>query len=158
MGLFVPTTTIPVVIVRKTSDTSRASTTTLAADPALLSAVEANSTYEYLFRILIQGTTGASEWKGGPYGPSGWTSTWTFLARTTAGGGQPNQMFTRVHAEGDTANTYCDNTNDTWAEIKGTLVTSSTAGTFGVEWAQNASLSNATNVLAQSLLRLEKVA
>jgi len=158
MGLFVPMTTIPVIIVRKIEDTSRASTTTTTADPELLSAVEADSTYEFVFRLLVQGDTGASEWKGGPYGPAGYSAVWSFLARTTAGAGQPNSVYTRVLAAGDTANTFCDHTNDCWAELKGTLVTDSTPGDFGVTWAQNASTTNATKTLIGSMLRLEKVA
>lgn len=124
----------------KSATTSRASTTTLTADPHLTVTVAANATY-MMFCVLGYTPTGAGGLKYGWIFPSGATMQWT----DNDGAGQAISGTNILNADDGTGPT-------------GMLVTSSTGGTFALRWAQITSNSTATNLLAGCSLYLRRLA
>lgn len=149
--------------VRKTSDESVTSSTTLQDDNQLTLAVSANCTYA--FRVWIMATdatdangdikfaftfpTGAAcHFSGkGPHSllASGAFGDGEYIARNTA-------------TSGSTVATYGLTTSVIGIELTGLLIVSGTAGNLQLQWAQNSSDANATTVQSGSFMTLERVA
>jgi hypothetical protein len=144
------------VFARKTADQTKANAT-LANDTHLALAVSASSTYIVDLFLIIDGSL-AGDFKMGFTGPAGATMDWVIAAQGTgATGTNGNQSF----AYQTLATT--DNAGTIGAAAKlvicptGTLVTSTTAGTLQLQWAQNTTDATVTTLFTGSWLRLERV-
>lgn len=139
----------------KTSDTSRASTTTLTADPDLQFAVAANAKYYFSGTFYYTGgTQGSSDFKIGWTFPAGLTMiiAKSFIDTTGAWVGGTVSVQTDTPVFG-TAVTLGNRT----VQMSGTIFVSSTAGTLALTWAQNTSNATATVLKAGSGLILVRV-
>ncbi|MFI7014158.1 hypothetical protein [Streptomyces sp. NPDC050164] len=147
--------------VYKTSETTRASNTTLTDDPDLQFALEANATYfvefhvRYAclsaagFRVQFNVPSGAS----GNYGVQGLCST----VSDAAGCGDARfgvHNFSTITTFGDRDSA----SNQVLAVVEALITTGSTAGTVALAWAQETSNATATKVAAGSYGRLKRVA
>lgn len=139
----------------KASNTSRSTTTTLAADPHLVLPLEANATYDLDLDIAYNGNTnGSGDLKFGFSGPSGYTmafGAWlvSIPAGVSSSGG--NQGTTLVSGSAGTGTPLA-------AKVHGTVSTSSTAGSLTLLWAQNTSNGTATTLTTGSKMRLKRQA
>jgi hypothetical protein len=133
----------------KTADESINTTTTFQDDNELLLTVEANSTYKC--RLHLQTSSGTTpDFKYQFSKPSGATTpSWNALYFTAA-------AALTASISGDALTTGGFGA-DLPIEAYGLLITSSTAGTFGLQWAQNTSDAGSTIVRAGSFLELIKV-
>lgn len=126
---------------RKTANTSRASTTTLAADPHLSVSVEANATYNVIAQLV---------WR--PTQLGGFAFGWT---------GPSGAEMIFMDNDSGSALLISDSLSfnvTTGATIGGTLVTAGTAGTLTLRWAQRESNATATVLNEHSSLWLRRVA
>lgn len=148
-------------VVRKTADTSRASTATPSADPELQITLDANAVYVWdgwlkyfadpagdlqIDFTAPSGTLG--EWVGFGAGSStsGAAATTGYLIRT-----ETNDIMQ--------SRSYYGTTNGTHGVLlQGTIRTSSTSGTFSLDWAQGSSDATATVVYTDSWLRFQRIA
>lgn len=149
--------------VRKTSDESVTSSTTLQDDNQLTLAVSANCTYAFRVWIMATDATDANgdikfaftfptsavcHFSGkGPHSllASGAFGDGEYIARNTA-------------TSGSTVATYGLTTSVIGIELTGLLIVSGTAGNLQLQWAQNSSDANATTVQSGSFMTLERVA
>lgn len=139
----------------KTGDTSRASTTTLAADPDLAVPVIANAVYGVSLYVAHTYDP-ACDFKFSWSGPAGSTMTnWTADWRTTDGV-EVSGAFASLGTTVPITSASGSFTQPVWAH--GLLVIGGTAGTLALTWAQNTSSVNPAIVRAGSMLRLERVA
>jgi hypothetical protein len=147
--------TVPLVVI-KPADTARNSTTTLAADPDLVLALAANSTYQISGVILYDGpSAGASDLK------------WDFQIPTGASGQVflPHQNLSGAFA-GAYANNWTDNgtANTTGVGtimvlgVQGILQTAGSSGNLTFRCAQNTSSGTNDHVKAQSHLAARRIA
>ncbi|MEU3613111.1 hypothetical protein ABZ725_12500 [Streptomyces sp. NPDC006872] len=127
-------------VVVKAADTSRTSTATVANDAHLLLPVVANATY--IVEAVLVWTNGGGGFRADWSAPSGASMVWT----DNDGAGA---------ADLGTDLTFSVTTGTTF---QGALVVGATAGNLVVRWAQNASNTAATVLLAGSYLKLERVA
>lgn len=148
------------LFVRKTADTSRSSTTTTTADPHLTVALAASATY--IMRALIiydAGTTGdinldwtiptsaAGIWHGIGYGRD---------ITTDSTSGHTIRMNSNTVSQ---ARSFGGVSGSDFVVICNGLVrTSTTSGTYALEWAQAVSDATATIVRTDSFLELKRVA
>ncbi len=132
---------------RKTADTARSSTTTLANDPHLVVAVVANATYVVTVRIGFNASI-TGDLKNAFALPAGATS--RMFVTATALGYLVDNTATDIWNVSAT-NTYAVGYN-------GLLIVGGTAGNFAFQWAQNVSDAGATNVLTNSFMTLQRVA
>lgn len=148
-------------VARKTADTSRASTTTTTADPHLVFDVEANAVYVWdgwvkyfadpaadltVDFTVPSGSLG--EWNGfaAGSGTAGAAATTGYSIRTESNDvSQPRNYYGTT----DTAHGLI---------LHGILRTSTTAGTFSLDWAQGTSSAIGTILYTDSWLRLQRVA
>jgi hypothetical protein len=135
----------------KPADTSRTSTTSMTDDPDLTFQVAAGATYYVKGFISYEGfTRGSGDLKFTWDQPSG--STFKYVATYTNTSGTVVQNHesgsATVTAGSNAAGVSCP------LEIEGTLVMSSTAGTFALQWAQGSSSTTPTKVHAQSVIQL----
>lgn len=149
-----------VTVVRKPSDTTRTSTTTVSADPSLTVAVAASSVYEVFAVVLVVSNTTPdfkSDWST-PASASGYYYATRWDTAQT-GGGADVQKFSRAWNGGTVVgwSTNAPGTPDI-IEYRGFLITAGTAGSLTLRWAQNTSDAANTTVKADSLLRIRKVA
>lgn len=147
---------------RKTANTGRSSTTTLTDDPHLSVTVAADAVY-IVDGWLLYGAPSETDMQAAWSAPTGTTGAWTgwgiglgtstqtnngYLIRTDgrqdltqahtfAGVGSPNLVVGLLHA---------------------TVVTSSTAGTLALQWAQGTSGATAATIYAQSWIRVTRIA
>ncbi|MFJ8687200.1 hypothetical protein [Micromonospora wenchangensis] len=139
----------------KTADTSRSSTTTLAADPDLTVPVIAGATY-MLSAYIAHTYDAACDFKFSWSGPAGATMTnWQADWRTTDGT-EISGAFAAIGSVVPITSGSGTLSQPLWAH--GVLIIGGTAGTFALTWAQNTSSANAAIVRAGSTLRLERVA
>lgn len=139
----------------KTADTSRASTTTLTADPDLTLSVGANSTYFVELILIYTGASGVNFFQWDFTVPTSATYVYSFIYQNSAG--TTNVQQQNAGTSGSWANTT-GVTNFLSMEIKGTLTTSSTAGTFALTWAQHASGATNTTLRAGSQMMARRIA
>lgn len=131
------------IVKRKASDEVVNNSTTLQDDDELAVAVEANKTYVVQLHLGYKaGTT--SHIKVGWSGPSGATLDWS--AHQDAEGPPFASISETLRARG----TAGVGERATW--MTGVLVTSASAGTLQMRWAQESAVVEATTVLAGSYL------
>jgi hypothetical protein len=142
----------------KTVTTSRASTITRTADPELQLPVEANAEYVIEAYIRYSGVVagGMSLQLTGPSGSSGSWGARTINVGETAASGLSSAVRTPIGTAKDFE--AISTTSAQTINISGRLITSSTAGTFSVDWAQDDSDATATAVEADSWIELRRVA
>lgn len=159
---------------RKTSDTSRAATTTQTDDPHLTFTVEANGVYDCQGWIKYDGPTAADiqySWTA-PAGSDGeyygwgaghspvitFSNTGVVQLDTSSSRGYP----VRVEALDLTTasrNLGCLGVGSILtSQIRATLRVGATGGTFALKWAQSTSDASAVTVYTDSLLRLDRIA
>lgn len=147
------------VIVRKTADETRTSTTTMANDTSLTIGVQASAAYALTGYVIYSQNLAASATTGikiGWSGPASATLQWT------SGG-----------TDGPTSLTGQDVTSQTLASTRslpsnlgtfmtaipfGYLATAGSSGSLSLQWAQVASNATGTIVRAGSWLRLRRIA
>lgn len=142
---------------RKAADTSRSSAntgTTLTADPDLVIAVLANSSYLVTIFLLYKGAaTNTGDLKFGFSVPSGAT-----LPGGVIGVANPLAVFTNSMTASSTLVSYSNGTgNPLWAQVTATLITSSTAGNLVLNWAQNTSSATSTTLMTGSSMQAAQV-
>lgn len=159
---------------RKTSDTSRAATTTATADPHLQFEVEANAVYALDGWIKYDGPTAADlnldfsaptgtlgEWVGYGVGHSpvvSFNTTPAIVSDSQQARGYPLRVETN---DITSARSFgCLGTAGTPLSmvIYGTVRVGSTAGTYSLDWAQFASDATAVTLYTDSWLRLQRIA
>jgi hypothetical protein len=143
---------------RKTANTDRSSTTTFTDDPDLTVPVDANEVYEVHCSLLIHSSAiNAGDFKMKFTAPAGAT-----LLATAYGYDAASATNNDVVAAGLTLNTTGSfgivSLAEPWnpIQVNGVLVTSGTAGSFTLQWAQNASSATVTRLQAQSFLSLNR--
>jgi hypothetical protein len=162
------------MVARKTSDTSRAATTTASADPHLQFQVEADAVYIMDGWIIYDSPTAADiniDWSA----PTGSDGQWTaigvghspVIGATTAPALQTDTQdargyMIRVEANDLTsARSYGGlgvGSTPLTLHLQGTLRVGSTAGTYSLDWAQFSSNATATTLYTDSWLRLQRIA
>jgi hypothetical protein len=158
-------------VARKTSDTSRTNST-VTADPELQFSVVANGVYIWDAFLIYDGhidgdinidftvPAGSSgEWGGmGAGRPVTGASATPTLRIDTAG--TSGYMVRTETSDVATARSYgCLGTGTTLSLIfMGMLRVGSTAGTFSLDWAQQATLATATTMFTDSWIRLQRIA
>lgn len=145
--------------VRKTSDETVTSSTTLQNDDQLLLPVAANAVY-WIEGFVIYTSTATGKIKTGWTGPAGATFQWASDAL--------DQTVTAASAEKvwRSVNTIADSqawgTAGTGVPVvgmpKGVLITAGTSGNFQFQWAQNTSDGTATTVKIGSILTARRLA
>lgn len=148
------------LVARKTADTARASTTTLTDDPELTFELAASSVYLLDGWVKYTATATADiviDWTI----PSGCLGEWTghgpgltATAATTDG-----YLIRADSSDISQSRNYAGigSASDVGILISGTIRTSS-AGTYAMQWAQNATDTIATTVYTDSWLRLQQIA
>lgn len=141
----------------KTADETVTSSTTLQDDNELFASVAANTTYELTGWLYVASTSNTPDMKLGYTGPSGATlvhSAWGQQTGATTNTGSPD---TGVHATISGVHTKGVINGNLSILLHGTLVVSSTAGTFRFQWAQQTSDAAGTTVKAGSWIKLTPV-
>ena len=137
----------------KASDTSRASTTTLTADPDLVIAVPASGTYFFNGYLNYEGGTGGSSDLNIEFSSVGTLR--YHMPYEGAGGsanvGNTNSGGTQVAMRSQGAGVLCG------AQIAGSIITPS-SGSITLLWAQNTSSATATIMHAGSWIAIRRVA
>lgn len=162
------------VVARKTADTSRAATTTPAADPHLQFEVEAGAVYIMDGWIKYDGPAAADlnvDWTA----PSGSLGEWlgwaaghspviTFSAagavQTDTQGGRGYPVRTETNDIASARSFGCLGTGVTPLTmiVNGTLRVGSTGGTYSCDWAQLTSDASPVTLYTDSWLRLQRIA
>lgn len=152
------TSMLPITVVKQ-ADEQRSSTTTMATDAELTLAVVANATYLFEGYVSYSQNLGASSTAGIKIGwtaPTGasltWSSDGTDGPTSLTGQDATSQPITQ------TRSLPANGVTSMRAAPTGLLTVSSTAGTFGLQWAQVSSSATPTFVRAGSWLRLIRVA
>lgn len=138
----------------KAADLPRATNTTLTADTDLAVAVAANSRYLVTISLLYKGAaTNTGDLKIGFSVPSGATLPGQFL-----GIGNPLGVGIGPVTAASVLVSYGNGTSNPLAcQVTATLVTSTTAGSLILTWAQNTSNATATTLMAGSSLQAVQV-
>lgn len=154
---------------RRTSDATRASTTTLTNDTQLTFTVDANAVY------ILDGLlkySGPGDFQMGWAYPSGTLGEWqglgngtTVVSGTASNATQQDAVstwgYTTRTETTDISNprTYGGITTTTFGvQVRATIRVGATGGTFALQWAQGTSHATGTILYTDSHLRLEKVA
>jgi hypothetical protein len=139
---------------RKAANTARALTTTLTADPDLTIPVLANSSYLVTIFLLYNGAaTNTGDLKFGFSVPSG-----ASLPGGVIGVANPLAVFTNSLTASSVLVSYGNGTgNPLWCGVTATLLTSSTAGSLTLTWAQNTSNGTATTLMTGSSMQAAQV-
>ncbi|AZM91428.1 hypothetical protein [Streptomyces sp. W1SF4] len=158
-GLLTSMLPSPVV---KAADEPRASTTTNANDSHLLVPVAANATYLMSGMLLYSARTD-TDIKIGFTGPSGATLDWIAHGQPQDGtGGVSTGMVVDKQSIGATAFPLggygAENTTVMTAPLFGRLVTSASAGTLQLNWAQRVTNATSSIMRAGSWILLTRVA
>lgn len=133
--------------VRKSSDQTVTSSTTLVNDSQLLFAVEASATYIFQAWLYTYAADGTPDIKVTFTGPAGSTVLWSSSQVIFNAGG--TTTLTVVSPGATTADLFVDS-NLRAIQLYGTILNSSTAGNLQFQWAQNTSSANGTSVKAGS--------
>lgn len=142
----------------KPSDTSRASTVTLAADAFFTGlALEASSTYTLEGFLQYAGASvGNGDLKFDWTGPSGMTMFSSSGAITNGAGATAYEDTVNPSSTARVIGT--NGSTDMGARISGYITTGVTAGSLALRWAQSTSTATATVLRGGSWLRLERIA
>jgi hypothetical protein len=139
--------------IHKTGATSRASTTTLTADPHLTLPVDANGTYQITCEIDYE-ADGVADLKIGWTVPASAAGNWTWAGYTTA----DNPSFNGGNTFASTGPMGGAGAGQARiVKIGGLLAVSSTAGNLTLTWAQNVSSGTPTILHTYSYLRIDRV-
>ena len=133
--------------VRKSSDQTVTSSTTLVNDSQLKFAVAANETYIFQAWLYTYAADGTPDIKVTFTGPAGSTVLWSSSQVIFNAGG--STTLTVVAPGATTADLFVDS-NLRAIQLYGTILNSSTAGDLQFQWAQNTSSANGTSVKAGS--------
>ena len=142
------------VAVKKTSNTARASNTSITSDPQLTLPVAANADYKFEALILFNGAASASDFQWRFTVPSGAVMNYTCPHADATGTlvgisivyNAPSVLTSQTTGTG----------NDRSATMTGMLTTAATAGNLVFQWAQNTSNGTATTVETGSYLYLQR--
>lgn len=143
----------------KSGSTSRSSTTTVTADPDLQLSVEANADYTIHGLLRISGPA-AGDMDIKFTVPSGATGSYTVTGRLASASALDSDTRTStrisfgVETQFSTPSTSAAQAN----HVVGRLITSSTAGTFSIDWAQTVSDATATVMESDSWIMLKRIA
>ncbi|MFJ4617431.1 hypothetical protein [Streptomyces sp. NPDC088812] len=143
----------------KASSTSRASTTTISADPDLQLPVEANAQYLIHFYFRISGNA-AGDMDIQLTTPAGCTGSYSVtgrLAGASAGDGDA-RTSTRTTFNVETLYSTPSTAAAQANHGAGRLITGATAGTLSVDWAQNVSNATASVMESDSWMELRRIA
>jgi hypothetical protein len=143
----------------KTSATSRASTTTITADPDLQLPVEANAEYLIHFYFRISGTAAADMdiQFTTPFGCTGSYSVTGRLAGSSAADTDP-RTSTRIAFNVETQFSTPSTAVAQVSHGAGRLITGPNAGTLSIDWAQTVSSATASVLEQDSWLELRRIA
>jgi len=141
--------------VRKSSDQTVTSSTTLVNDSQLKFAVAASETYIFQAWLYTYAADGTPDIKVTFTGPSGSTVFWSSSQVIFTGGGATTLT---VVAPGATAADFYVDANYRAIQLYGTILNGGTAGDLQFQFAQNTSSANGTSVKAGSSLFGIKVA
>jgi len=148
------------MIVTKTANTDRASTTTLADDPDLTFTVAAGAVYAIEFFLHYACTTAAgfkTAWDV-PSGASGNKGVQGPGSSATDGSANNISMRSGVHGFSTTVAYGSRNSaNNQCLAYEEALITTSVAGVIAIQWAQNSSNATASRVGAGSWARCLRV-
>jgi hypothetical protein len=146
------------IVAQKAADTSRASNTTLSADPDLVVTVSANATYEFTCFLRHSGATTPGDIKWNWVIPSGALLRYTAVHNEGSTTGLGNSII--INAAGDVV--FDENGAATGTEVgaflHGFLNVAATAANVQLQWAQNASSGTATILKQYSHLILRRIA
>lgn len=128
---------IPSLFAYKPSDTTRNNTNTLADDPHLTLAVEANTVYE-MEALLFGDATTTADMKFGFTGPSGATLHWASGSGAVNASSSGSALDQARKTLAQSAVWGGIGAASVWAaRPQGTLIVGGTAGGFTMQWAQN---------------------
>lgn len=147
-------------IVRKTTDTSRASTTTFTDDEHLSYAVEANGVYvmDGAIKYFADPTPDIKIQFSTPTGTLGEWS-WMMPGSTTAATGTTGYSIrTETNDVSGSRTGYGTSDSQHFTPISGIWRVGSTAGSVTLQWAQNTSNATATVLYTDSWLRFVRIA
>lgn len=149
------------LFVRKTGTETVNNSATLQDDDALVLAVEASAIYVVEAQLrYVSGTT--PDLKIGWTAPASATFTWAAYGPQVGASSVANAAsLYRRRSIGDTeaiGGAGSGGGNEGIANPKGLLVVSTTAGNLQLQWAQNTQDASDTQILADSWLRLQRVA
>ena len=149
------------VTVRKTADTSRSATTTTTADPHLALEVEANAVYIWDGWVKYFADPAADLTVDFTV-PSGSLGEWNGFAAASGTTGVAVTTGYMIRTESNDVsqprNYYGTTDGQHGLILHGTLRTSTTAGTFSLDWAQGTSSATATVLYTDSWLRFQRIA
>ena len=146
--------TVPVYLY-KTAATSRTSNTTLTADPHLVAPMAANAMYD-LTCLLDYDSDAAADFKAQFTLPAGATMQYAWAGFTSS----DVQTFNGTNSAATVVTVGgagIGGANGRGIFILGSIVTSSTAGSLGVNWAQGSSVAIATTLHQWSYIKLFRV-
>lgn len=140
---------------RKTANESVTSSTTLQTDDHLVVSVQANAAY-FLTAVIKYDGDIAGDLKVLVRCPT--SATLNAISIALVGGAtlQADNQNAPLLENATTAWGCLGAGTNSFGYISGLLLTSSTAGTVSIEWAQNTSSGTATRVLAGSILNLDR--
>lgn len=138
--------------IRKTASESVTSSTTLQNDDALLFAVGANQVWTLDLVLFVDGAT-TGDIKLGVTVPASTTYQIGGLGNIVAASGIDSDEHNATLTTGTISFGTAGTGTTTMIIARGTLATSSTAGSVTLQWAQDTSDATATRVLANSFLR-----
>jgi hypothetical protein len=142
-----PATAATVKSVRKSSDQTVTSSTTLVNDSQLKFAVAANETYIFQAWLYTYAADGTPDIKVTFTGPSGSTVLWS--SSQVIFNAAAATTLTSVNTGGTSADLFVD-ANNRAIQLYGTISNGATAGDVQLQWAQNTSSANGTSVKAGS--------
>jgi len=150
---------------RKTADTARANTTTLAPDDHLSIAVAANATYEMDGVLYISSASLTPDFNVAINGPTGAGGQWNIVgppaaAPTSAAVSDADvQRMAATTINGGSRSYGIANTGTIYGlPVHGLVETAGTAGNVSVDWAPTVSNATSVNLKRYSWLRLTRVA
>jgi hypothetical protein len=143
----------------KTSDTSRASTTTLTADPALTLAVVANATYVLEGVLFYSSASVTPDLQMTIDGPASTGGMWALSAPSAGSTSDPDAVRVVASAIAAGRGYGVPVAGSVFSGIlSGTIETAGTAGDVAVWWSQFVSNATSTTMKAYSWIRLTRVA
>lgn len=142
---------------RKTANEVVNNSTTFQNDDHISFTVAANGWYA-LEGYFVYTSPGTADIKFNWTGPAGTSLFWTNFAVNTAALAEYNVVVEGLNAAGSARGVGGNDATTMSMQPKGVVVVSSTAGTFQLQWAQNAAVASATTMLAGSWAKLTKIA
>jgi hypothetical protein len=143
--------------VTKTADQPYTNSAVLGPDTHLLLPVVANATYELEGYIAYDGAFNAGDMKADWSAPAGASMRWSLNAPAPGGAAAYASQSATIGTP-LTAGTYGTGGTQTSASVRGLLITSGTAGTLQLRWAQNTAHASTLTLYAKSWIRLHRIA